>query len=273
MIYCVWYPSGGFGHFVNAVLTLHGNNFLRPDGSLEFSSTGDSHSLDLIVPKYFHDRWPGGINFLDDKNYCVLIDNGINNEGQKFLDTFPAAKIIKLCYTDCSWPVVAQTMITKAMKSSIKDQLDFSSWQTDEDWAKREKYFLFLRNHKLRYSWRADNNATNINIKTLLDYKSFKTELINSGVILSNFRKIWNQWAHHNFKYFLPILCAQDIIKQIKNKESVDLTIITDIWTQAVVYYYIWLEFSIEVPHNDYSNWITNTEEIAIMLNNLGVTV
>ena len=81
-IYCVWYPSGSFGHFVNAILTLHGDNFVRPKKSLEFSSTGDSHSLDLIVPKYLHEFWPGGIEFVNNQNYCVLIDNGIDNESE-----------------------------------------------------------------------------------------------------------------------------------------------------------------------------------------------
>ena len=69
------------------------------------------------------------------------------------------------------------------------------------------------------------------------------------------------------------MLAAQDIIKNIKSNKDVDLTMITDVWTQAVVYYYIWLEFHVEVPHNDYSNWFTNTEEVAIMLNNHGVIV
>ena len=71
MIYCVWYPSGGFGHFINAVLTLHGEDFVSPKNQLIFSKNGDSHNLDLIVPKYKNDHWPGPIEFHDDKNYCV----------------------------------------------------------------------------------------------------------------------------------------------------------------------------------------------------------
>ena len=27
---CVWYPAGGFGHFVNSILTLYGDGFVRP---------------------------------------------------------------------------------------------------------------------------------------------------------------------------------------------------------------------------------------------------
>lgn len=104
MIYCVWYPGSGFGHFVNAVLSLYGKNFIRPNNTLEFSKTGDSHSLELVAPKYWHDPEKYEFNFLDNVNYSVLVDNGNDNEGCDFLKTFPTAKIIKLCYTDQSWP-------------------------------------------------------------------------------------------------------------------------------------------------------------------------
>ena len=144
-IYCVWYPSGGFGHFVNAILTLHGDNFVRPKKSLEFSSTGDSHSLDLIVPKYLHECWLGNIEFVNNQNYCVLIDNGINNESDNFKNTFANATVIKICYSNHSWPVVARTMIEKAMQSTIQQQLPVDQWESDEPWTRREKYFLYLQ--------------------------------------------------------------------------------------------------------------------------------
>ena len=43
MIYCVWYPSGGFGHFINAVLTLYSKDFEVPhnDYSNWFTNTDD----------------------------------------------------------------------------------------------------------------------------------------------------------------------------------------------------------------------------------------
>jgi hypothetical protein len=95
MIYCVWYPSGGFGHFISAILTFYGEGFVRPKNQLQFSDNGNSHNLDLITPKYFKDCWPGGIEFLNDKNYCVLVDNGINNQSEQFKYTFPNLKAIK----------------------------------------------------------------------------------------------------------------------------------------------------------------------------------
>ena len=261
MIYCVWYPSGGFGHFVNAILTLRGKDFVRPKNNLEFSNNGNSHALDLVVPKYAKDCWPGGIEFLNDKNYCVLIDNGINNESDKFKSTFPDSKTIKICYSDYSWPVVARTMIEKAMGSSIEEQLPADDWSTDEPWAQREKYFLFLRDHNLRHAWRSvDEN--DIDIDDLYDnYEGFVNTL-NSVAKIEWCEDLWNKWRVANAKYIDPVVTARRIIDYVSVKWSYDLSDITDVWAQAVVYYCIWLRFGIEVPHNDYANFFSNTKEI-----------
>jgi hypothetical protein len=148
------------------------------------------------------------------------------------------------------------------MKSSIDEQLDFSLWLTDDPWAQREKYFLFLRDHNLRYKWRSDSNSTPITIETILNYENLKSALLLTGIKLNNFENLWNEWLKNNFKYFSPILTAQNIIKKIKNTVSEDLTAITDLWAQAVIYYYIWLEFGVEVPHNDFKDFFASTDEI-----------
>jgi hypothetical protein len=261
MIYCVWYPSGGFGHFVNAVLTLHGDNFVRPKNQLTFSKNGNSHNLDLTVPKYAKDCWPGGIEFLDNKNYCVLVDNGINNESDHFKSTFPNSTIIKICYTDYSWPVVACTMINKAMGSSIEEQLPVNEWDIDEPWARREKYFLFLRDHKLRNAWRPTDDYTLYIDNLYSDCDGF-FETLNSIVSTEYCPNLWHEWRDANAEYFGPVTIAKRIISDVNTKAQSDLTHITDVWTQAVVYYYIWLEFGVEVPHNDFANFFTNTDQI-----------
>jgi len=270
MIYCVWYPSGGFGHFVNAVITLHGKNFLRPKKSLKFSANGNSHSLDLVVPKYLNDCWPGGIEFLDNKNYCVLVDTGIDNECDTFKSTFPDATVIKICYSDNSWPVVARTMIEKAMRSSIEEQLPTNNWNTDKPWARREKYFLFLRDHRLRHAWRPSNDYTLYIDNLYSNYDEF-FKTINSIVETESCYDIWRDWQAANAKYFDTVRTATQIMSDIKTNTISDLTHITDVWTQAVVYYYIWITFGFEVPHNDYSEWFTNTKDIVTMLTIHGV--
>ena len=272
-IYCIWYPSGGFGHFVNAVLTLHGKNFVRPKKTLEFSPTGDSHGLDLVVPKYFHECWPGGLDFLNDRNYCVLVDNGINNESDAFKAMFPAANIIKICYWDRSWPVVARTMIDKAMQSSIKKQLPVDQWDTDEPWTRREKYFLYLRDHPLRHAWQTTMPETELDVSELYeDYEACHNN-INNFVTTEDFYDLWKEWRRANARYIDPVKIADYVLFCVATDTFEDLTYITDIWTQSVVYYYIWLKYKIEVPHNDYSNWFTNTKNIVKMLNDHGVKI
>ncbi len=274
MIYCVWYPSGGFGHFINAVLTLHGDNFVRPKKSLEFSANGNSHDLDLVVPKYLHECWPGGIEFLNDKNYSVLIDNGINNERDTFKSIFPNSTVVKVCYTNYSWAVVARTMIEKAMESSLDKQLPVDNWNTDEPWARREKYFLYLRDHSLRYAWRPaiENELSNNEIDVGELYQDYDDchASINAVVDVEDFYPLWKEWRKANSKYIDPAVTSRKILSLVITKQSEDISHITDIWTQAVVYYYIWLWYKFEVPHNDYSNWFTNTSEIIKMLNDHG---
>jgi len=260
MIYCVWYPSGGFGHFINAVLTLHGKNFVRPNKSLEFYKNGNSHSLDLVVPKYSFNRWSNTVNFLDDKNYCVLVDNGINDESIHFKSKFPNSTIIKICYSDYSWPVVAKTMIVKALNSSIDNQLPIDRWDSTDHWVYREKYFLFLQNHTLRQAWKsADDNA--LYIDNMFDYHCFFNKL-NSFAEVEPFTSIWDDWKKANVEYIAPIEIAKDVVNSVKLKKRCNLGHITDIWTQAVVYYYIWITFKKEVPHNDFANFFVNTEQI-----------
>jgi hypothetical protein len=262
MIYCVWYPSGGFGHFVNAILTLHGQNFVRPKKSLTFSADGNSHNLDLVVPKYFKDCWPGRIEFVDSKNYCVLIDNGIDNESTQFKSQFPNATVIKICYSAYSWPVVARTMIEKAMSSSIESQLPVdNNWRTDEPWARREKYFLFLRDHAFRCAWKSeDKNSINVS-EIYSDYDEC-FEIINSVAKTEHFADTWIQWRKANAKYIDPVITARSVLSCVVSKSSEDLTHIDDIWTQAIIYYYIWLKYSVEVPHNDFADFFTNTDQI-----------
>ena len=272
MIYCVWYPSGGFGHFINFILSSYGDNFMRPSNTgVNFSKTGDSHGLPVVAPKY-KNNVEYVYTFLPNVNYSVLIDNGINNESQEFIKLFPNAHIIKLCYTDFSWPVVAKTMIVKAMKSSIEDELSINQWGNNDDCSKREKYFLFLRDHELRYQWRSNLGVNNVYIETLFSYEKLKTNLEQIGIRLDNFDNVWQQWAIANDDYIAPTTVAKNIIEWVKTGVAAPLDV-TDIWCQAIVYYYIWLEFNVEVPHNDYSNWFTNTKEIVTMLNNFGVTV
>lgn len=270
MIYCIWYPSGGFGHFINAIISMHGRNFVRPSSkNLEFSTNGNAHALELIAPKYFLDPDQYQFDFDHTHDYTVLIDNGINNETKKFQSFFPQANTIKICYSDVSWPVVAYTMITKATKSSIEEQLsvDKDNWPNDQDWARREKYFLFLRDSGLRQAWKPDPDTHNLLVEDLFDYNRLNDKIAEIGIELDNFDSVWKQWRLVNSQYIDPVVNALEIVNNIKNSVEQKLDHVTDLWSQAVLYYFIWREFEQEVPHNDYSNFFSNTREIQKWLN------
>lgn len=275
MIYCVWYPSGGFGHFINAILTLHGTNFVRPKNKkLMFGTNGNSHNLDLVAPKYFHD--PNEYNFKFDENkiYSVLVDNGINNESMLFQNVFLNASIIKICYSDQTWPIVFRTMVEKAMAVEFDSEITLgTNWEVTDNWAIREKYFLLLRDHPIRHQWKPNTACLNLFVDDLLDYRSLFDKLRSFEISIDNFKDDWIQWWQANLKFIDPATTGIKVIQSVKNKQLMDLSSITDLWTQAIVYYYIWLEFSFEVPHNDYSEWFTNTDQIVKMLSKHGVNI
>lgn len=272
MIYCVWYPSGGFGHFLNAILTLYGQGFERPElPKKQFGKNGNSHSLKLVAPKFLHDPETYNHSFNDSNNYSVLIDNGINNESTRFRNFFPESIVIKICYDDYTWPVVARTMIEKAMEVDFATEISVdSNWQELGVWALREKYFLFLRDHEFRHKWRPDPNCRNLQIDKFLSYPDIRNFLDSCGIVLEDFLSFWQNYKQLNKIYFDPGIVAKEILQDVKNKNWRNITV-DDVWTQAMVYYYIWLEYNFEVPHNDYSEWFTNTKEISIMLDKHGV--
>jgi hypothetical protein len=163
-------------------------------------------------------------------------------------------------------------MIEKAMGKEMWEEITLDDvWTCNDIWAIREKYFLFLRDHALRSAWRVNNNHHHLDISSMLSYNQFKSCLLASGIETDDFQQLWTKWNHANHAYLDPVAVAQQVINDVKNDVKSDISHLEDIWTQSVIYYYIWLEFNFEVPHNDYSNWFTNTKEIVIMLNKHGV--
>lgn len=268
-IWCVWYPSGGFGHFVNTVLTHHGVDFVRPlDTQYEFSSTGDSHYNQLVAPKFAFNSTDYKFNFSDTKQYSVLIDNGINDESNNFINTFPLAKIIKMCYSSITWPIVASTAIHKAMRSNFDLELavDADHWACSDAWAQREKYFLFLSGHHCRTMWDPDTQCYNLSIDDLLEYDVFCRRLGEHGIVLTDFHELWETWLEHNQKYIAPVIFAKTVLDAVDQGQSMDISSCQDLWTQAVVNYLIWDRFNYTVPANHFASWFTNTDQIIALL-------
>lgn len=269
-IHCVWYPSGGFGHFINAVITLHGADFVRPSqAKYSFSSTGSSHYCELVAPKFLHNDTDYQSNFdQDDKKYVVLVDNGINDESEHWIKTFPKAKIIKVSYSAMTWPIVASTMIHKALMSDLATAaaVDSLHWPKDDPWAQREKYCLFLTQHPYRTMWKPQPCFNNLLVDDLLQYDVFRCSLTEVGVATTDFPQLWQDWFNHNKRYIDPVLFAYQVIDAVSKQQSMNLSHCVDLWTQAVVNYQIWHRFNCVVPANDYSDWFSSTDEIIALL-------
>lgn len=277
MIYCVWYPSGGFGTFVNAVLSLYGKGFARPrQHAINFSNTGDSHSLDRVAPTYRLDQNYYNFEFNPAINYSVLIDNGITSESMRFKKFFHQPTIIKLCYSDTTWPIVARTVIEKAMKVPLESELPLGDcWPEISDWAKREKFTLYLKDHEHRWRWRNvfDETAIRLTIDNFLSYDNMRSSIESLGIELEDFSQTWHNWRIANKKYIDPIEFAQSIIHDVKFHNERNLAHVTDLWTQSVINYFIALNFDFDVTYADSHNWFTNTLDIVKMLNSNGVVI
>lgn len=245
---------------------MHGHGFVRPQAAkLDLCDLGSSHRTDLVLSKYRHDR-PYALKTVIDPllNYSVLIDNGIDNKDQSFVKQFPNSKIIKICYSDHTWPIVAHAMIVKAMNSTVENELvpDKSAWSSADDWAQREKYFLFLKEHHYRMAWKLQHGVSPVWIDQMLDYTDLEQQLELAGIKINNFNHDWQDWRQANSKYINPVTDSMLVIKNVKNQVDQDLSHITDVWTQSVIYYHLWLEFGHEVPHNDYKDFFQDTSQI-----------
>ena len=159
------------------------------------------------------------------------------------------------------------------MSSTVESEIavDFHLWPTNEPWAKREKFYLYLRDHPLRQAWRPAPDCLILQIDQMLSYNKLVSALSSHEIVVKDFEQDWNRWRLANDVYIQPIELSLKVIKSIVENQHMSLESTKDLWTQAVVNYFIWLRYNFEVPANDYSDWFTNTEQIAKMLDSNGI--
>lgn len=284
-ILSIQYPSGGFGHFINIVISKFGTNFFASDQNTKFGVGGHSHSFQLALPKYFNiDNYDQAeldqkLASIPSHLHCtLLVDSGIDNDSQEYTKIIDSTRL-RITYDDWSWPLLAKMFYTRCMAAvlghttSVSDFIKVDArWTSSESWAVREKYFLYLRDHHFRQSWREHASCEfNLAIDKILNYDLLLPEL---GKItpISDFKNFYNEWYDTNNQHFAFYHQARQIVQNI-GQINQSLSDVVDVFTQACVYYYIWLQFRIEVPHNDYSNWFENTNQIVTMLQNQGYDI
>lgn len=274
----IQYPSGGFGHFTHVILSAFCKNFSGKIINYDFGPGGDSHAYPLMLPKYFkakdynQKKYNKQLSLITSEYATVLIDSGIEDDSADFRQFISPDVSIRICYNDWSWPLIAKMFYTRCMAAVENAPQTIDHWiapdqgkwkNLSEPWAIREKFFLYLRDHSFRYTWRANESMLNIPIETFLSYKTLYHTL-SQIFNMSDFDSMYDNWYQTNYQHFKFYLDAQDVIKNLHN--SKDISHIQDCFTQALIYYYIWIQYQFEVPHNDYAEWFANTDDIVKML-------
>jgi len=287
-LYTIQYPSGSFGHFTNLILSTYGENFTKQKVELKFKNkmnSGSSHFISSQIQKYYDvDRYKeyAATALTDDYialtkngNYTtVIIDSGIADDSDTFKQFFPNANCIKICYTDYSWPFSAKSFYTRCMSEVLLEETkiddfinpDKDKWISAEPWEKREKYFLFLRDHEFRQMWNLSSSPLTVDVNAYLSYETLYNSLSNI-VKLSNFHELYDKFYKNNSIHIDWYLRCREILSAIQNNQCIDLTDISDdLFSQATINYYIQILYNFEIPAWDYRDWFSSTDQIFSML-------
>lgn len=287
-LYCIQYPSGSFGHFIYLVLSYAGKGFASIDVEVQFNTaikSGSSHFITSQIQKYYdtssyeeyaknrliqdYTKVTGSGNLTG-----VIIDSGVNNDSLEFMNYFPGAPLVRVCYDDYSWPLAIRSFFGRCMSEVLAKEthiLDFikvdpDRWQSSERWEQREKCFLLLKDNELRKLWKPVNNALNIDITSILDYQSLYNHL-SSILSINEFKSLHDKFYESNLHHFEWFTYCTRVLDALKTGKVIDLSMFSeDLYSQATINYYIYLVFSFEVPAWDYREWFKSTGEIFQMI-------
>lgn len=284
----IHYPSGGYGYYLTRLINAFITNVVKTPDDFLFDSVGTSHPLPLVAGSIHFDQNKTLISTSDEYQYdinqqkYILIPycTGIySNNVTDLTDTFTNAKIIRLYYKDDTWPLVFQNCIIKAAQKTLENAVEFDAvaFGSSDNWARRENFFLLLKNHHYRHMWHECQlpQFLNINIVDLLtDPETCLRSIANfiNGTIVdldllpSRHRQFLD--SNLNTVRHLEIL---DIVKNLRHTQN--LKHIDHLYQQAVLNFYLHLRYNFEVPPNDYSDWFTNTTDIVKMLEDHNIPI
>ena len=259
MIYCVWYPPGGFGHYVNSIITMYGYGFKKPnDTSILIDSKGSSHGTERSAPIYLHDPESYEFEFDSNFHYSVLIDNG-NNTSERFRQFFPGATIIKITYDDWYWPIVARTVVEKASHE------DFDQFIKGFDWSRcgsirfQENCVHYIKDHSLRKTFSSDGLEQTLALADVVNYQRLKTRLEQFGIELQDFESKHNEFLEKNAVYIDPVLNSLKLLDDVEHQRWSDLSYFDhNPWAQSIVYFYLWKKYNL----TDYSTWFKSCDQL-----------
>jgi hypothetical protein len=175
--------------------------------------------------------------------------------------------------------LVFQNCIVKAARGTVESDVEFKAEEFGvlDDWARRENFSLLFDRHHYRITWKehVHDNWLNIDISELItDPKNCLEKVANFiGGSIINLHEL--PIKHQQFLDANPNTVQHlEILNIVKNLNvDQDLTHINQLYQQAVLNFYVQLEFNFVIPANEYANWFTNTKEIVTMLKDHGVYI
>jgi len=272
------YPSGGFGNFIFHILTEFSDLTYKPkDSFFEFSEDGNSHATAKYTNIWFHD--PLNYTYKEintDKKILILCDNGITNDSYSNIRKyFNDALIIRTCITPSTRPIIFNTCVTKAKKSSPIKEIERhvqSSWiDADKNYALRENFKLLY--HHWPFNWEPinDKNIINLNLESLIlntaDTLINLIQATGGNVINHNqLLKLCDNWKALNQKYFNVYYNWKKIDIALDCEDLLAIDDIVDLHEQGYIDYCIEKKYSVTIPVYDYKDWFKNTKEILYMI-------
>lgn len=273
------YPSGGFGNFLFHTLTTYADQTYKTNKKFEFSLSGNSHNTHKYTSIYFQDPESYQLNIPDpEKITLVLCDNGITDDSYTNIHkTFADPKtILRVCIDYNVRPIVYQTCVIKAMRSTLLDESQShvnNHWiDADTDYAKRENFTLLY--HNWPFNWEPRPDTINISLEQLiLDPVSSLLDTMKqigcSCIDLSGLTAFCDEWKKINSNYFEPYNVWKTINNCLESGNDTDLSHVTELHTQGYINYCLEKKFNISIPVFDYRNWFNNTQEIKQMIKDL----
>jgi hypothetical protein len=209
-----------------------------------------------------------------DLECLILCDNGINNDSYTNINkVFRDATIIRTVIDESVRPIIYKTCVVKAQNSNTiketKQQVDSNWIDSNEDYAKRENFTLLY--HNWPFKWDKDPSCINMHIEHLITnpvdtINSLIVKLGGNTIKFDQLVAICSEWSLTNFRYFKIYHDWKKIESALDNKQSVDITDITDLHDQGYINYCIECKFNVTIPVYDYQHWFSDTGQIQKML-------
>lgn len=276
----IHYPSGGFGHFMNALLSLCTDEFYVADSGIDFSNSGDSHSFLLSAVKWARTNpdykftpfdWAQGLN----RRHIVLVDLGIVNDSHTTVrKKFKQNYIVRMCIDQPARSIVYQTCLYKAQKKEFEFEYD-ADWQRREEFTKQYQYCdesqdYFLNN----FQPVDDQNVVNVLISWLFTDFDLVLSTLEVGLDVEirrdQARELHRQFLLVNGRYATGLFWANRILASLDDGSNLDLSDCNTLHDQGYINYLLAKRYQIpEIPAYDYRDWFANTAQISTFITEL----